>query len=272
MPFFRIIQHLLPRAKPWRLADGTQIRQFFQGLADACDFEESVDGTTYYGPRTFFDLIWYDLFADTTRELEQWEREFGLFVAADDTESMRRANLDAEWQAQGAQDPAYIQEILQTAGFELYVHEWWSSGHPFVARDPRNYADQAKTGTITARNDIAIDPNQVTACEEKGTYQATANNFLGSWPRYLVNEDLSQRAPPPLPDDPSKWPYFIYIGPATLLEYDPFAASVVSIPTARQYELKRLLLKLCPAQQWIVLMVDWIGTDVFDDSFDDSFE
>ena len=259
MGFLETFKHLLPRAAAWRLAAGTQLRQFFEGLAAQPD-----------AIRTWFDLIWLDLFADTTRELDQWEKEFGLFVAAGDSEATRRLNLDAEWKAQGGQDPSYIQGILQDAGFDLYVHEWWSSAHPFVARDPRNYADQPSIGTNRcAPNSFS---NVVRCAPKTFSNEARCNAFLDTWPRYLVNEDLSHRAPPPLPEDPGKWPYFIYIGPETLEEYDPSGDTVVRIPTIRQYELKRLLLKLCPAQHWIVLMVDWIGDDVFSDEFDDTFE
>lgn len=270
MSFLRTFQHLLPRSQAWRLTAGKQLRQFFEGLANSLEFEvedEETEGRWYYGPRKFFDLIWLDLFAATTRELEAWEKEKGLFVAAGDSEATRRANLDAEWKAQGGQDPAYIQEILQAAGFDLYVHEWWSSDHPYVVRDPRNYADQPLIGTVRCRPHS--DPNEARCTASPSTWRCNA--FLNNEPRYLVNEDLSQRAPPPIPEDPKYWPYFIYIGPETLEEKD-HPDALVNIPTIRQYELRRLLLKLCPNQQWIVLMVDWVGEGVFTPPFDLTFE
>jgi hypothetical protein len=72
---------------------------------------------------------------------------------------------------------------------------------------------------------------------------------LGNDPGYLVNLDLTRRAPPPVPDDPSYWPYFLYFSGEVFPELAPVSGSRVA-------ELKEILLRLSPTQQWIVLLID----------------
>jgi hypothetical protein len=75
------------------------------------------------------------------------------------------------------------------------------------------------------------------------------DSTLTNDPHYLVNLDLTRRAPPPVPDDPSYWPYFLYFGGANFPDLAP-------VPASRVAELKELLLRISPAQQWIVLRID----------------
>ena len=121
--FFRMLQHLLPNARAWRLTVDKQLRQFFEGLTGlGSDIKD------------FFDLIWLDIDPQETRELDAWESQFGLPNTLTD-EQERRDRLDAEWKATGGQSPRYIQDTLQAAGFDVYVHEWWADTVP-TARNP----------------------------------------------------------------------------------------------------------------------------------------
>ena len=257
MPFFRAFQHLLPDARAWRLTAAKTLRSFVEGLAEAPA-----------GIREFLDLIWWDIFPDTTRELGTWEQQFGVWVSSSDTETFRRQKLDAAWKAQGGQSPYYIQTILQAAGFDVYVHEWWASEDPWVARDPLDYTEQPLIGTARCSS-YASQPRCRPREWGDGTPadQWRCNDILNNDPRYLVNDNLTNRAPPPIPTDSDYWPYFIYIGPETL-----DTTTLVHIPNAKAVEFKRLLLKLCPTQHWIVYMVDFTTGGVFDHTFEAAFE
>jgi hypothetical protein len=228
--WLRVYQHLLPDAAPWRLAVGTQIRQLFEGLAGA-----PADA------RAYTDAVYLDLFPDTTRQITEWENEYG--IPPNPLEATRRLNIAAEWAATGGQSPRYIEDVLQTAGFDVYVHEWWSSGpNPYVARDPRSYTLDALVGTVQCGEPLA----------QCGEPLAECNNVLVNDPLYLVNKDLTQRAPPPIPADPDYWPFFWYVGGETFPD-------LAQIRFERKDEFHRLLLKLGPAHQWIVTLVDYIG-------------
>lgn len=236
MLFFRIFQHLLPRAEAWKITISKTLRKFFEGLAAGAPTEA----------RNFVDLVYYDLFPETTRELEAWENEFGLTPS--DNEVVRRLALAAEWRATGGQSPAYIEGVLQTAGFPVYVHDWWASGPPYVARDPRDYTEQPLIGTIQCEPLAFSSQPQCKPNNMLG--QAQCNRFLANETHYLVNKDLTHNAPPPVPDDPKFWPKFLYVGGQTFPDH-------ATIPSERREEFERLILKLRPLDQWIVVLVDF---------------
>lgn len=235
--FLRIYQHLLPTGAAWRLGFQKQLTKFFDGLTGLPS-----------DARVYADGVYQDLFPATTRDLALWEAEFGL--VADPSDSVRRLNLAAAWKATGGQSPSYIQGVLQAAGFALYVHEWWTSGPPYVARDPRSYTSLPRIGTYecTGAAFLSAQP-ECTPSSIAG--QPQCDNFLSNEVGYLVNLDLSRRPPPRVPDDPATWPYFIYLSAASF-------PTPVNIPASRRAELERLVLKLRPTQQWVVMLVNYV--------------
>jgi hypothetical protein len=243
--FLRVFQHLLPRSPIWRLSFNKMLQKLFAGLAAGAP--DAV--------RTYADLVFLDAFPATTRQLSMWRTQFGIEASADDDAD--RLQLDTAWKSQGGQDPNYLQTILQGAGFPLYVHEWWSSGPPYIARDPRTYTHHPLLGTFQC-SPLSFGASQP-ACTHLGIGGAPAcDNFLGNDPGYLVNEDLTRRPPPAVPDDPLTWPYFFYLGGAAFPDR-------VSVPASRRAELERLVLKLRPTHQWVVMLVDYDPAIVLDD-------
>lgn len=240
MLFLRIFQHLLPRSEPWKLTIDKTLRRFFEGLAAGI-----ADPA-----RLFIDQVHEDLFPDTTRELERWQKEFGLGPSSD--EATQRLALAAEWRATGGQSPDYFEQVLQTAGFDLYVFDWWSSGPPYVARDPRSYTTQPLIGTVQC----SAFANQRQCQAENTLAQPQCDRFLANEPGYLVNKDLTRQAPPPVPNDPKFWPFFIYVGASSF-------GTRAEVSSSRRAELERLVLKLRPTQLWIVMLVDYIGDDFY---------
>lgn len=237
MSFLRIFEHLLPRGEAWKLRPVTKkLRELFAGLTDAPT-----------RARDFVDDAHDDLYPEHTRALEQWEAQFAL--SGSGTDADRRAQLDATWKALGGQSPRYIEDVLHAAGFtQVFVHDWWSSGPPYVARDPRLYTTQPTIGTVQCGEPLA-------QCGEPG---ALANAFLANEPGYIVNLDLTPTAPPPVPDDPDTWPYFLYFGSEVF-------GSVVNVPEDRRADFEELLLRICPAHLWLVTMVDYdIGALITD--------
>lgn len=254
---FPTIQHLLPRALAWRvkdtangwtIGDGSEIGEpglFIGGTDDGPFLSRFLRGiANALDPiRDYFDLILLDVFPDTTRELAAWEAQFGIESNPDD--DIRRLNLDAEWSATGGQSPAYINSILAAAGFDVFVHEWWSSGPPYVARDPHDYTVQPLVGSVQC-SDFPDQP-QCSAFAD----QPQCNAFLANDPHYIVNRNLTDVAPPPVPSDPNTWPYFVYFGAATFPD-------IATVPAERRNELERLMEKLTPSQHWIVTLIDYV--------------
>lgn len=227
--FFRIYEHLLPRAEAWRITVAKTLRSFFDGISGGPE-----------DARDFIDDVYDDLDPSTTRELEAWEAQFGITPGP--TVAGRRLVVDAAWKATGGQSPRYLQDTVQAAGFpQLFVHDWWSSGPgPYVARDPRLYTNVPLFGTTQCGEALA----------QCGEASALCNAFLANDPKYLVNQVLLPIAPPPVLADPTTWPFFIYWGAET------FGVEAV-VGADRRAELEELLLKLCPTQLWIVEIIDF---------------
>jgi hypothetical protein len=250
--FLRVLQHLLPDSTAWRLTIARTLRYFFEGLAGA-----PADA------REFVDLVFEDAFPATARDpngaLSEWEKQYGLTPSSTASEESRRLALAAEWAATGGQSPAYIEGVLQAAGFDVYVYEWWLSGpDPYVPRDPRLYTTTPLVGTVQCG-----DPDAY--C---GNPEAQCNQFLVNDPGYVVNLDLTPRSPPYITSNEARWPYFLYIGgnPDNIEPGDepPDDIPIANIDASRRDEFQRLVLKLRPAQHWIVLRVSYgslLGTE-----------
>jgi len=108
---FNSLRHLLPDSVAWRVVVERTLKKYLSGLSSA--------GTDAVA---FVDAVSEDLWPETTRELEEWERQFDLEGVG--TEAARRLDLAAAWAARGGQSPKYLQDVLRAAGFTgAYVYE-----------------------------------------------------------------------------------------------------------------------------------------------------
>ena len=235
--FLNIFKHLLPNARAWQITTVKQLREFFEGLANS-----SIAITV----KIFFDEIWADIDPQQTRELDQWETQFALRDTGL-TEQERRDRLAATWQAVGGQDPRYIQDTLQAAGFDVYVHEWWVPGtEPAIdspaAATPRNPALVLSDGTPVYLNEC---DEALAQCGEALAQCGERNDPIG-YP--LVNKDGTVYL---ITADPAEYPYYLYIGGAVFGES-------ATVDSKRRDEFEDLCLKICPAQQWLGIIVEYL--------------
>lgn len=271
MIWLDVFKHLLPTGRAWRVTVEKRLRDFFEGLGGApADVKQYVDEV--YG----------DVGPDTTRELVAWEDQFGL-PASMLTVSQRRARLDGAWKALGGQSPRYIQDTLQRAGFNVFVHEWWEPSllHPAggsvagdvspVARDPFQYVWDGSAprqfvgaGHVSAYcgGDLAFCSSQnsppgyplvnkvleaVTTVIGAGHVSAVCGGISLACGATVTSYRRKQYA---VPADPTKYPYFLYIGG----ENFPDQATV---PLTRRDEFEDLCLKICPLEQWLGILVTY---------------
>ena len=282
--FLRLFKHLLPNARAWRIVVEKQLREFFEGLA--------ASSAVY---KIYFDEVWLDIFPETTREIAAWELQFGLFQSSL-TEQERRDRLAATWKALGGQSPRYIQDTLQAAGFDVYVHEWWdltisgpecgelgaecgepgvecggTAGGP-VAKNPNLYLDDGTVavpflmydGAADAQDgdEIAMDGataaprgyplvNKISEISSViiGDGAASMNDgaTIAQDGGGIITYNLVQYV---IPGDPTKWPYFLYIGGATFPDQ-------AIVPETRRDEFENLCLKICPTEQWLGILVTY---------------
>lgn len=244
---FRTIVHLLPRALAWL------VTQPFDDAGDAAKnkrLRQYLEGLGAFGDDVvhFVDLVYLDLLPPSTRELRAWESQFGLGSGGPDVD--RRAKVTGAWSLQGGQSPDYLQRMLHDAGFtSVFVHEWWDEygpTPPYVARNPNGFTVAPLLGTYQCE---ASTPWECFEPEPGEPLAPHCDDTLVNDPGYLVNLDLTRRAPPPIPADPLRWRYFIYIAGETFPERAP-------VPRSRIAELKELILRLRPAHLWIVFLVE----------------
>ena len=226
MEWLDTFKQLLPNARAWRITVEKTLRRFFGGLTG---LPEDV--------RTFLDSIYDDIDPQLTRQLPEWENQFAL-APGSLTEQERRDRLAAAWSALGGQDPRYIQDTLQGAGFDVFVHEWWepTGGTP---------AGGSVDGDVTpvARNpfDFLFDgvaPAKFVGCGHDDAYCNSDTLFANSNdtpPGFPITNNTE--AAPAIPADTTKYPFFLYIGGETFPDQ-------AIVPAGREEEFENLALKL----------------------------
>lgn len=222
-------KHVLPTGRAWALTINKQLRQFFTGLSEPMAAAQDYQ-----------DGVYNDVRPQYTSKVAAWENQFGIFTSAA-TEQDRRDRLAAAWRALGGQDPRYLQDTIQAAGFPLFIHEWWVPGsNPPVARIPQNLiapeGAPAGYGVMLGGDGVQLG---------RPSTQLGRGRRLG----ILIEDNLPH--PVAWPPSAGQRPYFLYFGGVMF-------GDLVQIPAAREAELKTLLLKICPAQQWIGLLVEFV--------------
>lgn len=264
MSFFRVVQHLLPRAKAWSTTVAKNLRRFFEGLAEG--LPPAI--------RTFVDRVLGDVFPDTTRELDAWEDQFAL-PSASLTTAERRQRVDGAWKAFGGQSPRYIEDTLRNAGFDVYVHEWWKL--PVGDEVVVYYGEAGQTGAEAGESQMLAGNVKavinVGGPEARNPFEVLSDGaatfyFLSSGAttavsggekavsgatdkptgRLLVNKPAG--GPYVIPLDPVLWRSIFYVG-------GPNFGDVATVSAARRNEFEELLLKISPASQWIGVIVEY---------------
>lgn len=237
-----IFKHLLPTGRAWTLTVEKTLRKFFEALAPETE-----------KPREFADNIFLDIFPSTTRNLSEWENQFGIFNNKL-SDAQRRTRLEAAWRDVGGQSPAYIQGQLQANGFNVFVHDWWVPGtEPAVdvhgvptARNPNSVLNPQYLLVVPG-----VDCGEaLAACGEEF---AECGNYSGGVGYPLVNKFVydSDIIGYTVPSDPTKWPFFMYVG-------GPNFGDIAEVPAVRRFEFEALLLKIRPAHLWIGVIVRYV--------------
>ncbi|MCH9837704.1 YmfQ family protein [bacterium] len=270
--WLRVVAHLLPRAKAWRLTVDKYLRQFCEGLAGALGAPAKL----------FYDQAYEDTRPEVTRELAAWETHWGL-QGSGITEQERRGRLSATWKALGGQSPRYIQDTLRGNGFDVYVHEWWVPGTEAAIgvkacatpRSPLLYLRREFTNTslgvecgealaacgeafaecgngVEPRGYPLVNkilqtaPDLLALCGETLAEAGEATMVCGSYEAFVTT-----LRPYSVPSDVTKWPYFLYIGAQDI-------TGIAQVDPKRRDEFEALCLKICPAQQWLGILAEYV--------------
>ena len=254
-----IFKHLLPRARSWRITIDKTLRRFFDGLTQ---FPEDI--------RVYFNSVLLDIWARSTTALDLWFEQFNLVRTGDD--SLDGQSLEAAWILNETQAPRVIEDALQAAGFDVYLHEWWFEPvvtdpilkNPFAYLASETFASVALAGEPLMQSgepdalcgNIGVVPVglSLVSCDEPivccDDPIALCDNIGVSDGRTLVN-NTDVVAPNVIPEDPAFWPNFMYIGGQNFPDF-------ADVPEDRRGEFETLLLKISPTEQWIGLLINYV--------------
>lgn len=244
--FLKIFDLLLPRSSTFSLIIDRTFRKFFSGLAEM--------PTTI---RIHLASIINDIFPRLTEKSKDQSNQLGAPV------ELSRAALETEYGAIGGQAPGYIQQVLQDAGFDVYLHEWWVPGsRPPVARNPFDYIGEYQLLV----NDISIiERNYLYQFIEDETICFVEDNSVrfDDYDGYIF---ISKRYAMANIED--EYPKYFYIGGETF-------PNPAYVPIFHYSELVRLIYKLKPLRLRCVLMIvkdidtiqdSWTETNIIQDS------
>jgi hypothetical protein len=247
----RVVGFLLPKSRAFRIdVPGKKLYGFATGI-----------GAVLKIVHDFLSEIFLDLIPRTTTKALLWSQHFGYPQAVSSTA------LEAEWADGGGQSPETIQNRLQAAGFNVWVHEWWQAGvSPVTARNPIPYIDvlysidathfQSGSNLLVNRQEEALKNYAVqcgdgTQCEP---YRGDGEDVqCGEWNGLFLYERGYV-----VEDDADLYPFYWYVCGETW----PDAAFVSD---SQLDELKRLIYKFKPIHTRVVLIVDttheiWLDT------------
>lgn len=226
---------LLPRCRAWGLVIKRFLRDMWEGLT-----------VLPLMIRDHLTSLMMDLWPATTTLLLDWSVQFGRSKAES------RDYLRAQWAATGGQSPGYMQTILQTAGFDVYVHEWWEPGtEPPVARDPIALLAADPLARLLV-NDTGVASRKYRFQYGDGTqYKNTAacsgpeidKVRYGRFNGYFFIPEVY-----PTPDEWDLYPDYFYIGAATWPQHADVLATQIS-------ELISLIYKLKPTHLRCILLL-----------------
>lgn len=252
---FKTLARLLPRGFAWLIPRGGVLQALLKAVAAV--------GEQY---RDFVDKVWLNIFPDTTDQLDEYEQQFALFDDPSLSDAERRQRIAARWAALGGQSPAYIRETLVAGGFpQLFVHEWFEPDtDPPVARSPLVSIGETDAQFGVSSFGAGGQFGGVVPAAPIARGFVLVNNRLND-PRYTVRESVTPSTGPSFgaaafgtgaqfgglggaPQDVR--PYYLYIGAETF-------GDVATVPANKRRELIALLLKICPAHLWLILIVEF---------------
>jgi hypothetical protein len=230
LKFFEAIKTLLPRSRAFELFIDNNKRKMIEAISVLPE-----------DARHEAELVYMDLFPDTTRSPERWEHTFAVYFMAREIEK-RRSILQSFWKINsGGQSAVFLEEILHGISKNISVIE------NVPVCDPRS--------TLSAR--VAACGNKTMRC---GSRRARCNAFLsnGSFvPSMLQNDAIKFYS---LPDDTLYWAFCFYVcqnvyrnGKKEILYVEKLRLNL-----AWKNYVEYLILKTKPVHSTAIVFIEWI--------------
>jgi hypothetical protein len=227
---FDVLKNLFPRSRAFQLFIDNQKRKLVKGLSVLL---EDV--------RHEAELVYFDLFPDTTRFPSMWEKVFSLLFTKDELKK-RRDVLDSLWKinANSGQSKVFLEEILQNIDSNINVIENIPVGNP---RDSN-----------VVLFSINKNPNMV--CGNKKAvcgYRIGDSDFIP----YVLQNDTCKLYD--IPDDRNFWGFCFYIGGNVVRnnKNEILYISKIKVDSVWKNYIEYLILKVKPVHTTAVLFIEW---------------
>ena len=130
--------------------------------------------------------------------------------------------------------------------------------------DPRLHTNRPLFGTTQCGDPGTAPTAAVAQCGEEppdqvSSLSATCNRFLANEVWYLVNDRLTDDAPPPVPDDPNYFLHFWYVGAGSGF------GDRLPVSAEERQRFEKLCLRYGPTHHWCVTLIDvWKFSSAWD--------
>jgi hypothetical protein len=226
---FEAIKLLFPRARAFELFVNNVKRKIVKAFSV---LPEDI--------RHHAELVYMDLFPDTTRFPEKWEQSFAIFFK-DRELSKRRAIIDSLWKINmGGQAALFLQDILQAIEPEINVIQNVPVANPRLIRIVK----------------MAVCGNRFMYC---GSPSAACGAKLGSTefiPSVLRN-DVSEFYS--IPYDPAYWSMCFFVCRDVLRDSNGKIVHIehLSMSAVWRNYVEYLVLKIKPVQDAAIVFIKW---------------
>jgi hypothetical protein len=227
---FDAVKILFPPARAFSLFIDNQKRKLIKGLSV---LPENV--------RHEAELVYMDLFPDTTRFPEKWESVFAVLFREDEIEK-RRDILDSLWKINnGGQSALFLQEMLQRIDPEILVIE------NIPLRNPR---DSNVVQMMVCDEEIAVCENEAAVCD----YRIGDESIV---PTILQNDASGIYS---IPNDSRFWEFCVFICKSVVRNSRNQTMYIEWLEIDLRWKnfIEYLILKLKPTEVTAVMFIRWV--------------
>lgn len=242
-----ITKRLYPKGRAFRIPTGSLLEKMHKGLivSENLSLESAI---------SVLDSILPDNANFTTDDATDWERRLGLIsnpltILADRKAAILR-KMNHPGTIPARQHWLYLESQLQLANFNVYVYEnRFLSGGNWITKTPAEFTSSAIAGQAVHMFDSSyLEHGQV---QHGGHFNKIIANSIEASIDASFNIGNNYKS--------------------TFFLGGPTAGSFVNLEISREQEFRQLVLKIKPAQSVAFIFINFINFNVFDNTFDNSF-
>lgn len=228
--FFDAIKLLFPRSRAFNFTINSDKRKLIKAIAV---LPEDI--------RHEMEQVYFDMFPETSRCIEDWEKVFAVVFSSKELEKQRNV-LAALWRInKGGQSAVFLESMLTNIDANILVVENTPVSNP-------------RQRSIT---NIAVCGNKTLCCKNVKAvcgYRVGDENFLPSILRNDVSELYS------IKNDPRFWAYCYFICRRVVRNNKNEILYVEKIQIKKEFRnyIEYLILKIKPVHTVAVMFIEWI--------------